>query len=77
MVKDELNKTIGLRIKSLRESKGINQKGLADALFKERQTVQRIEAGGTNPTIFTLYQISKILKVPLHELVRIDELSEE
>ncbi|WP_282016159.1 helix-turn-helix domain-containing protein [Marinifilum flexuosum] len=75
MVKDELNKIIGLRIKSLRESKDMSQKSLADALFKERQTVQRIEAGGTNPTIFTLYQISKVLEISLHELVKIDELT--
>ena len=68
----QLQQKIGQRIRTLRESKGITQQDLAAACNFEKTNMSRIEAGGTNPTISTLYKISQALEVTISELVDIE-----
>ena len=69
--KEQLQKSIGQRIISLREEKGWSQSDLARACNKDRQAIEIIENGKVNPTIFSLYEIARALEVPLSSLVTI------
>ncbi|ERJ58114.1 helix-turn-helix domain-containing protein [Sphingobacterium paucimobilis] len=69
MDKNELQILIGKRIKQLRESKNMSQIELASLCNFEKSNMNRLEAGNTNPTIFTLYIIAENLNVPLIELI--------
>lgn len=60
---------IGMRIKELRESKGITQRGLAFDCGIDPPNLFRLENGGTNPTLYTLKKIADKLNVTLSELV--------
>jgi len=71
--KDQLLIKIGNRIKYLREQKKISQQDLAAFCNFEKANMRRIEAGRTNPTIYTLYKISLGLMVSLTEIVEIDD----
>lgn len=69
MDKKELQEHLGEKIRLIREEKGLSQQELASLCDFEKSNMSRIEAGNTNPTIFTLYKISRALKVKLSELV--------
>lgn len=69
MDKSELQEKIGQRIKELREAKGISQQELASLCDFEKSNMSRLEAGGTNPTIYTLFKISKALSVKLLDII--------
>jgi putative transcriptional regulator len=71
--KIELLISIGNRIRSLREEKGISQQDLAALCNFEKANMRRIEAGRTNPTIYTLHKISQALGINLSELVDFEE----
>lgn len=69
----ELNKKdfqvkLGNKIKQLRENKDISQTELGNLCDIERSNMNRIEAGNTNPTAFTLYKIAQNLGVSLSEI---------
>ncbi len=61
-------KQLGKRIKTLRKEKGIKQVELAYSCEIEKQSMSRIEAGNTNPSILLLRKIAEILDVRLSEL---------
>ena len=69
---DLLQQKIGNRIRELREFKGISQQNLAAICNFEKSNLSRIEAGRTNPTIFTLYKISQALEITISELVDVE-----
>lgn len=62
-------KSLGLRIKYLRQEKGLKQVELAYKCDIEKQSMSRIEAGNTNPTILLLKKISKELGISLTNLL--------
>jgi len=68
-VKQKLQTAIGQRIKKLREDKNIAQQDLAAACDFEKSNMARLEAGKTNPTLYTLKKIAVSLDVPLEKLV--------
>ena len=70
MTKDQLKKKVGNRIVELRNQRGLNQADLARACGKDRQAIEKIENGKVNPTVFSLYEISIALSVPLEELLK-------
>ena len=70
--KHKLQKAIGKRIKLLRESKKISQQDIAGLCNIEKSNFSRLEAGGTNPTLYTLSKIAEHLNVSLKELVDIE-----
>ena len=69
MSKDALQKKISKRIIEWRTQKGWNQSDLARACDKDRQTIQKLESGRVNPTIYTLQQIADGLGVSLSKIV--------
>lgn len=71
MEKSDLLKSVGKRVQEIRISKGLTQVDLVGKIDGEIDTtnISRIESGRTNPTIFTLYRISKALDVSLIELL--------
>jgi transcriptional regulator with XRE-family HTH domain len=68
MSQEELIKHIGLNIKKLREEKKVSQQQLACLCDFEKSNMSRIESERTNPTVGTLYKISKELGVNIVEL---------
>jgi transcriptional regulator with XRE-family HTH domain len=73
MEKSDLLKKVGKRIKEIRESKGMAQVDLAVKMEGNVDTtnISRIEAGRTNPTVYTLFRISQALEVPMSDFVNI------
>lgn len=74
MEKSDLLKIVGKRIQEVRISKGLTQVDLVGKIEGEIDTtnISRIESGRTNPTIFTLYRISKALDVNLIDLLNFE-----
>jgi len=66
--KKSLQIAIGKTIRELREERNIPQQVLANTCNFEKSNFSRLEAGGTNPTIYTLSIIADRLKVNLNEL---------
>ncbi|MER6531137.1 helix-turn-helix transcriptional regulator [Streptomyces sp. NPDC001508] len=61
---------IGTRIREARLWANLTQEGLRDASGVDRATIQRIEAGTTDPRLSWLLRIADALDVPLADLVR-------
>ena len=70
--KEDLQVAIGKRIKSLREERNIHQQDLAAKCNIEKSNLSRLEAGNTNPTIYTLYKIAENIGVSVSELTKIE-----
>ncbi|HKK80280.1 MAG TPA: helix-turn-helix transcriptional regulator [Phaeodactylibacter sp.] len=68
--KKELQILIGKNIRESRNRKNIPAQELASSCDFEKSTIARLEAGNTNPTIFTLYKISEALGVKMEEIVK-------
>lgn len=65
-----MNKTnYNEQIKAARKSKGLTQQELADETGLSLRTIQRIEKGTEEISGFSLRQISKILEIPLEQLI--------
>lgn len=75
MEKEELNKRIGERIIILRTQKGWSQSDLARACLKDRQAIEKLEKGRVNPTIYSLFEVAKVLGIELKELVDINTVN--
>jgi transcriptional regulator with XRE-family HTH domain len=61
---------IGLKIKQLREEKGLSQDGLAEQLHVTRQAVSKWESGKGCPDIENIISISNVFGVSLDELIK-------
>jgi len=60
---------LGLRIKQLREEKGLDQKSFAFDCEIGRTQVYMIENGKTNPRLLTLKKMAACLGISLPELL--------
>ena len=69
MQKQAFLKALGSHIKVLRQQRGFTQRELAFSCGKDPQSLERVENGKTNPTVFYLYELSRALDVPLKELL--------
>lgn len=69
MTKDQLKKELGKRIVELREKKGWSQSDLARACSKDRQSIEKLENGKVNPTLYTLLEVANALEISLSKLV--------
>lgn len=65
---------IGLRIKSIREKLGLNQKQLAKLLKKSNSAVSGYEVGNSYPSIYTLSKIAEISGVSIAWIILGDNL---
>jgi len=50
---------LGLRVKKLREEKGMSQIDLAYKIGKDQPSINRVEKGKINPSIIYLYKFAK------------------
>lgn len=62
---------IGKRIRELRIQQNMSQEALANEADIPLSQIGRIERGENNPTISTLFVISKALNIKLNELIDI------
>jgi transcriptional regulator with XRE-family HTH domain len=63
-------KRTAVRIRQLREAKGISQRELAEKAGLSREYVLRLEGAQQDPTLGTLEKIAKALGVPVGMLVK-------
>ncbi len=63
MTKQEFQKKLGAQIAKLRKEKNLSQVEFSDLLDKEKQNINRLESGGTNPSSWLIYEISEVLGV--------------
>ena len=68
-------KNLGKRIAFLTEVKGLKQTQLGIECEKDRQSINRLERGNVNPSIYYLYQVSRALGISLSELLDAKELN--
>ena len=69
MTKETFLKKLGKNITRLREEAGLSQTELALRCDKDRQSLNRLEKGKINPSIYYLLEISAELKISLKELL--------
>lgn len=69
MEKEELLKKLGKNIIKIRTKKGWSQSELAWNCGKDRQSIERLENGKINPSIFYLKQIAEGLGITLKEML--------
>ena len=67
--KEEIQAIIGLNVRKAREAEAISQFDLALESELHRNMIDLIERGQTMPTVFTIYKISKALKIEISVLV--------
>ena len=74
MKKSEILKKIRKKIQEIRLNRGLTQVELVGKIEGEIDTtnISRIEAGRTNPTVYTLFRIAEALEVRLNDLLNID-----
>ena len=71
MEKSEILKKVGKRIKEVRLQKGISQADLVGRMEGniDATNISRIEAGRTNPTVYTLFRLAEALEVSPKDLL--------
>jgi len=69
-VKSEELILLGKRIRELRISKGLSQAKLGVLVYKDQQSIHKLESGQFNPSYFYLLEICEGLEISLEELVR-------
>ncbi|WP_199119211.1 helix-turn-helix domain-containing protein [Pedobacter sp. ASV28] len=67
--KDVILKRLGERIRQIRKEKGITQKDLAYSIDKDQQSIQRLEKGNVNPSLYYLCEIADGLGVEINKLL--------
>ncbi|MDP2387880.1 MAG: helix-turn-helix transcriptional regulator [Bacteroidota bacterium] len=68
---DKYLKKLGVKIKALREERGLDQKAFAFDCEIGRTQLHMIENGKTNPRLLTLMKIANALEISLAKLVDI------
>lgn len=69
MIKKDFLQQLGKNITRLREAAGLSQTELALRCDKDRQSLNRLERGRINPSIYYLLQIADELKISLSDLL--------
>lgn len=65
----ELLRSIGARVRSHRERRGLSQQALAEAARLQPETISRIETGSVSAALTTLWSLASALGVPFGDLV--------
>jgi transcriptional regulator with XRE-family HTH domain len=68
----DMRKLVGRNAARLRKAAGLTQEQLAERCGLSQQYISKLEKGGRNPTVVTLYEIAQGLEVSHVELVRED-----
>jgi transcriptional regulator with XRE-family HTH domain len=69
MTKDIFLIKLGRNVARLREKAGYSQTELALRCDKDRQSLNRLEKGRINPSVYYLLQIAEELKIPVKDLL--------
>ncbi|MCB9555215.1 MAG: helix-turn-helix transcriptional regulator [Deltaproteobacteria bacterium] len=64
-------KRLGAKLAELRGGAGLTQQEAAEAAGITRQHLQRVEYGLANPKAETLYELARIYKLTIAELVEV------
>ena len=62
-----LGRAVGLRVKALRQRRGLSQEELAERIDRSLNAISNIERGRTLPNFTTLERLSEVLGVPVRE----------
>jgi putative transcriptional regulator len=71
MEKDVFTKKLAKRITKVRVEKDLTQEELGKLLGKSKQSINRLESGVFTPTAYFTFEIARVLKVPIGELMEI------
>lgn len=63
-------KKLGENLKKIRTRKNVSQVEIANILGVDRSFISNIENGKNNPTLSTITNLAKALKVPVDELFK-------
>ncbi|CDE93058.1 TPA: XRE family transcriptional regulator [Candidatus Gastranaerophilales bacterium HUM_6] len=69
-MKDERNKIFAKNLKAERYRTGITQAELAEYVDVSESTISLLERGLQTPSIFLVYDISKVLNVDINDLLK-------
>lgn len=69
MYEDELKKNFSINIRTLRESKGLNQTELGKLINYSSKAISKWETGLVMPDISTLYLLASFFKVSVDDLI--------
>ncbi|TJY37937.1 helix-turn-helix transcriptional regulator [Pontimicrobium aquaticum] len=64
-LKESIPKIVGLRIKELRNERGLTQTELAELVGKDRQYLYKIEKGRVTPNVVTISALVYALEISL------------
>jgi len=67
---EDVRRMVGRNVRRLRTKAGLSQAALAEQMGVDRAYVSGLELGQRNPTIVTLWHITKALGVNLQALVK-------
>ena len=63
-------KRFPVRLKQLREAKGLSQAALAEKVGVSREYIARLETGKHDPPLSRVEKLAKALKVPIEKLLK-------
>jgi len=66
----QLQINFGLRVKELRDAKGMTQEDLAEAADLFRTYISRIETGFANPTLTVIHSLANAMSEPVESLLK-------
>ena len=66
----DMRRLVGTNVRRFREKKGLTQEQLAEISGFSQQYISSLERGRRNPTVITLYELSRALGVSHIDLVR-------
>jgi transcriptional regulator with XRE-family HTH domain len=69
-MKDERNKIFARNLKAERYRQNYTQAQLAEAINVSESTISLLERGLQSPSIFLVFDIAKILKIDINELLK-------
>ncbi|MER5427178.1 helix-turn-helix transcriptional regulator [Streptosporangium roseum] len=64
----ELRRQFGLRLRDVREGRGLSQERLGELAEVDRKTINRIENGMYSPRLDNVFQIADALDITVKEL---------
>ena len=65
---NQIEKSVGQRIKEYREKAGLKQADLAELVHARRETIVHLENGRYNPSLKLAMDIAKVFSVSVEEL---------
>jgi putative transcriptional regulator len=63
-------KRFPMRLKQLREGKGLSQAALAEQVGVSREYIARLETGKHDPPLSRVEKLAKALRVPIEKLLK-------